>query len=204
MTVGQVIDLAKVSELNGLGIANNDAAVIGFLNLGMLELYKRFTLKYEEHLITLDENVSIYTMPADYMWIIAAYGDLDARSGDFVNLIPINEEDNPASINTSSWNKIQIPVNTGGAHISIIYVAKPTVYTIDDMDVELDLPPQMIEALLAYIGYRGNSTIDSGLQTEDNAWFIRFDSSCNKIKQESMLNSDDMYMKDRLGNRGFV
>lgn len=204
MTVGQVIDLAKVSELNGLGIANNDAAVIGFLNLGMLELYKRFTLRYEEHLITLDENVSIYTMPADYMWIIAAYGDLDARSGDFVNLIPINEEDNPASINTSSWNKIQIPVNTGGAHISIIYVAKPTTYTIDDMGVELDLPPQMIEALLAYIGYRGNSTIDSGLQTEDNAWFIRFDMGCNKIKQESMLNSDDMYMKDRLGNRGFV
>ena len=43
MTVGQVIDLAKVSELNGLGIAGNDAAVIGFLNLGMLELYKIFT-----------------------------------------------------------------------------------------------------------------------------------------------------------------
>ncbi len=170
----------------------------------MLELYKRFTLKYEEYIITLDENVSIYTMPADYMWIIAAYGDLDARSGDFVNLIPINEEDNPASINTSSWNKIQIPVNTGGAHISIIYAAKPTTYTVSDMDVELDLPPQMIEALLAYIGYRGNSTIDSGLQTEDNAWYIRSDSSCNKIKQESMLNSDDMYMKDRLGNRGFV
>lgn len=48
MTVGLSIRLATVSELNGLGIANNDAAVIGFLNLGMLELYKRFTLKYEE------------------------------------------------------------------------------------------------------------------------------------------------------------
>lgn len=51
----------------------------------------------------------------------------------FVNLIPINEEDNPASINTSSWNKIQVPVNTGGAHISIIYVAKPTTYTVSDI-----------------------------------------------------------------------
>lgn len=204
MTVGQVIDLAKFSELNGLGIASNDVAVIGFLNLGMLELYKRFTLKYEEYLITLDENVSMYTMPSDYMWIVAAYGDLDVRSGDFVNLIPINEEDNPLSINTAGWNKIQIPVNTGGTHISIIYVAKPTMYTVEDKDVEIDLPPQMIESLLAYIGYRGNSTIDSGLQTEDNAWYVRFDSGCNKIKQESMLNSDDMYMKDRLGNRGFV
>ena len=204
MTVGQVIDLAKVSELNGLGIANNDAAIVGFINLGMLELYKRFALKYEEYLITLDENISTYTMPSDFMWIYAAYGDLDARSGDFVNLLPINKEDDPISINTTSWNKIQVPVNTGGAHISIIYVAKPTIYTMDDINEEVDLPPQMIEVLLAYIGYRGNATIDSGVQTEDNIWYVRFDTWCNKLRQESMLNSDDMYMNDRLGNRGFV
>lgn len=204
MTVGQVIELAKVSELNGLKIAENDAALVGFLNLGMLELYKRFTLKTEEYLITLDSGVSIYTMPSDYMWIIAAYGELDVRSGDFVNLIPVNKEDDPSSINTCAWNKIQIPVNTQGAYISIIYVAKPVTYTIDDLDEEIDLPPQMIEPLMAYIGYKGNATIDSGVQTEDNAWYVRFDSGCNRIKQESMLNSDDMYMNDRLGNRGFV
>ena len=52
MTVRQVIELAKASELNGLSTANKDDVVLGFLNMGVLELYKRFTLKVEEYLIT--------------------------------------------------------------------------------------------------------------------------------------------------------
>lgn len=204
MTIGQVIELAKVSELNGLKVGDNTSSVLGFLNLGVLELYKRFSLKVEEHIIALQDMVDIYTMPANYMWIIAAYGEVDIRSTETVNELPINEEDNPLSINTVGWNKIQVPVSISGAYVSIIYVAKPEMYTLDDLDVELDLPPQMLEALLAYIGYRANSAIDTGVQTEDNAWYIRFDNSCSRIRQESMINSDDMFMSNRISKRGFV
>lgn len=204
MTVGQVIELAKVSELNGLKIGDNTTSVLGFLNLGVLELYKRFSLKIEEYVITLQDMVDIYTMPANYMWIVAAYGEVDIRSTETVNELPINEEDNPLSINTVGWNKVQVPVSVSGAYVSIIYVARPEMYELADLDVEIDLPPQMIEPLLAYIGYRANATIDSGVQSEDNAWYIRFDSSCNRIRQESMINSDDMFMNSRINKRGFV
>ena len=204
MTVGQVIELAKVSEMNGLKIGDNTTSVLGFLNLGVLELYKRFSLKIEEYVITLQDMVDIYTMPANYMWIVAAYGEVDIRSTETVNELPINEEDNPLSINTVGWNKVQVPVSISGAYVSIIYVARPEMYELADLDVEIDLPPQMIEPLLAYIGYRANATIDSGVQSEDNAWYIRFDSSCNRIRQESMINSDDMFMNSRINKRGFV
>lgn len=204
MTVGQVIELAKVSELNGLKIGENTTSVLGFLNLGMLELYKRFSLKVEEYIITLEDTVDIYVMPSNYMWIIAAYGEVDIRSTEVVNELPINEEDNPLSVNTVGWNKIQVPVSVSGAYISIIYVARPEMYEVGDIDVELDLPPQMIEPLLAYIGYRANATIDSGVQSEDNAWYIRFENSCNRIRQESMINSDDMFMNNRISKRGFI
>lgn len=204
MTVGQVIELAKVSELNGLKIGENTTSVLGFLNLGVLELYKRFSLKVEEYIITLEDMVDIYVMPSNYMWIIAAYGEVDIRSTEVVNELPINEEDNPLSVNTVGWNKIQVPVSVSGAYISIIYVARPEMYEVGDIDVELDLPPQMIEPLLAYIGYRANATIDSGVQSEDNAWYIRFENSCNRIRQESMINSDDMFMNSRISKRGFI
>lgn len=204
MTVRQVIELAKVSELNGLRVADNDTAILGFLNLGVLELYKRFSLKVEEYIIELDESVGIYTMPSDYMWIIAAYGEVDVKSVETVNELPINEEDNPLSINTVGWNKLQVPLSVNGAFVSIIYVARPAMYEVSELDSTLDLPPQMIEPLLAYIGYRANATIDSGVQTEDNAWYIRFNNSCDKIRQESMINSDDMFMSSRLSKRGFV
>lgn len=204
MTVRQVIELAKVSELNGLKVAGNDTAILGFLNLGVLELYKRFSLKVEEYIIELDESVGVYTMPSDYMWIIAAYGEVDVKSVETVNELPINEEDNPLSINTVGWNKLQVPLSVSGAFVSIIYVARPAMYELSELDSTLDLPPQMIEPLLAYIGYRANASIDSGVQTEDNAWYIRFNNSCDKIRQESMINSDDMFMSSRLSKRGFV
>ena len=41
MTIRQVIDLAKTSELANLSIGNKDEIVLGYINLGMIELYKR-------------------------------------------------------------------------------------------------------------------------------------------------------------------
>lgn len=204
MTVRQVIDLAGTSELNGLMIAGKDEVVLGFINMGVLELYKRFALRNEEYIIELVDGVDIYTMPANYMWAVAAYGEVDIRSTETVNQLPINEEDNPLSVNSVGWNKLQVPVAVNGAYISIIYVAGPDTYAMDQLDAEIDLPPQMMEALLAYIGYKGNSTIDSGVQTEDNAWYIRFENSCNKVREYAMITSDDMYMNKRLSMRGFV
>lgn len=204
MTVRQVVELARTSELSNLSKFVSDEVVVGYINLAMIEMYKRFGLRNKEWLIELVDGVDIYTMPADFMWAVAAYGEVDIRSTEIVNQLPINEEDNPLSINTVSWNKLQVPVAVSGAYISVIYVASPDMYTINDLEEVLDLPPQMLEALLAYVGYKGNSTIDSGVQTEDNAWYIRFEASCNKIREYGVMTSDDMYMNKRLSTRGYV
>lgn len=204
MTIRQVIDLAKTSELSNLSIAENDDVILGYLNLGMLELYKRFTLRVEEWLVTLEDGVEIYSVPADFMWVVAAYGEVPLSSTDLVNILPVNEEDNPLSINTVSWNKVQIPNSIDGAYVSIIYVASPTYYTIDDLDNTIDIPIQMVDALLAYIGYKANTSIDSGVQTEDSMWYIRYEKACNLLEQRSMVNSNDMYMNERIDIRGFV
>lgn len=204
MTVRQIIDLARSGELNGLKVGEKDEVVVEFINLGVLELYKRFALRNEEYILELEDGVDIYRMPSNYMWMVAAYGEVDIRSTETVNQLPINEEDNPLSVNSVGWNKVQVPVSVSGARISIIYVASSDTYSINDLEAEVDLPPQMVEALLAYIGYRGNATIDSGVQTEDNAYYIRFENSCSKLREYSMHTSDDMFMNKRLSMRGFV
>ena len=204
MTVRQVIDLAKASELTGLPAASKDETVLGFINLGVLELYKRFTLSVEEWIIALEDGQSYYTAPEDFMWIIAAYGEVGMDSVQEVNVLPVNEEDNPLSINTVGWNKVQVPLSVTGAYVSIIYAATPEVYGIADMDKTVNTPPQMIEALLAYIGWRANSTIDTGIQTEDTVWYNRFESSCSRLEVKGFINANDMVMTNRLNMRGFV
>ena len=204
MTVKQVIDLAKASELTGLPAASKDETVLGFINLGVLELYKRFTLSVEEWIIALEDGQSYYTAPEDFMWIIAAYGEVGMDSVQEVNVLPVNEEDNPLSINTVGWNKVQVPLSVTGAYVSIIYAATPEVYSITDMDKTVNIPPQMIEALLAYIGWRANSTIDTGIQTEDTVWYNRFESSCSRLEVKGFINANDVVMTNRLNMRGFV
>lgn len=204
MTVRQVIDLAKASELTGLPAASKDETVLGFINLGVLELYKRFTLSVEEWIIALEDGQSYYTAPEDFMWIIAAYGEVGMDSVQEVNVLPVNEEDNPLSINTVGWNKVQVPLSVTGAYVSIIYAATPEVYSVTDMDKTVNIPPQMIEALLAYIGWRANSTIDTGIQTEDTVWYNRFESSCSRLEVKGFVNANDMVMTNRLNMRGFV
>ena len=204
MKISEVISLARTSCLQGLSLGENDETVVGYINLAMIELYKRFPLKIEEYVLELQTGVSIYTMPSNFMWISEVYGEVDKASESNVNRLPVNQEDNPLSVNTISWNKIQVPLSEDGAYISIMYVATPEVYTVNMLDEDIDLPPQMLEPLLAYVAYLANSTIDVGTQTEDSLYYIRFENSCNKIEQRSMLNSDDMYMTDRVKDRGFV
>lgn len=197
MTIQQAVDLATNGELKNLAIASDTNAVIGFINLGLIELYKRFTLDVKEYLIELQDGVEIYTMPNDYMWLVTAYDEVTETSDDIVSIIPVNEEDNPASINTVSWNQIQVPVTIAGAYISIIYVAAPTYFTVNDLSETLPIPPQMLEALLHYIGYRAHTALDGNMQAENSTHYKRFELSCNRLEERGMLTSDDLSMSNR-------
>lgn len=217
MTATEVITLAKAGELRQLSpaIIDNNDVLVGFINLGLIELYKRFELKTDEAIITLVDGKTIYkldgtdtdvSMGEPFMYLIGAYEDGTENDYSASSLsIPINEEDNIYSINMISYNAVQVPLITQGAYISLIYVAKPAKVTTNTLDIEVDLPEQMIEPLLHYIGYRAHGAMDSNIQTESNTHYMRFEASCNKIKELGVgIAPDDIDMKSRLSLKGFV
>jgi len=196
MTVEKVIDLAVKGELKKLAVKDDTDSVISFINLGMIELYKRFPLDTEEVIIELgrvtDNNDSyerisdtVYKLPNDLMYISAAYEEDGTE-------ISINKEDDPLSIMTISWNKIQVPVATSGAYISVIYVKQPTliVNTPETLASDIDLPVQLVEALLHYIGYRGHGSIDGNIQAENNTHYQRFEASVQRTKTLGVMTAD--------------
>ena len=202
MTVAEVIELAANSELSNLPVRDDNAAIVGFINLGLIELYKRFPLHIKEQIIDLVDDTEIYNLASDCMWLTAAYGEMpEGMEG--VNILPINEEDNPRSVNTVSWSQVQIPANLDGDSISLIYVASPTLVNAGNLDVELPLPPQMVEPLLHYVGYRAQAALDGNIQAENTTHYTRFEQSCQRIKDEGMFTSDDMSMDSRIVTGGF-
>lgn len=204
MLVSDVISLAKTGELQQLAAKDEPGTVLGFINLGLIELYKRFPLRTEEMIIPLDENTTIYTMPSDFMYIVGAFDEVP-EGLDGISVPIVVNEDSPFSINTVSYNQIQIPLVTGGAYVSVIYAAKPTWVTVDTLDTEIAIPDSLIEALLHYIGYRGHGAIDANLQTETNSHYLRFEASCRKAKELGVVIApDSLAMPLRLNERGFA
>lgn len=214
MTVQNAIDLAASTKLKNIAVAKDTAAVLGYLNLGITELYKRFPLRVDEAIITLRDNKTEYkvdgtdpdvSMPANsqFMWLVSAYQEVeDTETTEFDTvLMPVNEEDNPMSLQTVAWNTVQIPLSRTGAYVSLIYVAAPTYYTVDNLTEQLPLPPQMVEPLLEYIAYQANSTLDAEIDTDK--YYQRFEASCSRVEMRGMITSDDLEMLGR-DLKGFV
>lgn len=205
MLVQDVVDTARYSELNAVSVKDNTAAIIAFLNLGMLELYKRFPISIKEHLVNLVDGQLFYDLPTDCMYTLSVYGEVAETGLGDVEELPVNDVDEPLSVFFPNHKQVQVPAATEGSYISIIYVAKPTIYTVDDLDSELDLPETLIEPLLHYIGYKAHLGVRSDAQSENNAHYIRFDRSCHKARELGVaFPADSWRMIDRLSSRGFA
>jgi len=204
MTLQDFINTAKYSELNSLAIKSNDNAIISFVNLGLIELYARFALRTEEYLIELLDNVTIYDMPANFMYLVGAYEEVPKNTTTNVVEVPVNEENNPFSVNTINYKQVQIPLSVAGGYISLLYVPKPEVVT--EMADELPIPEQMVTPLLAYVAYKGHASVKAtGENNDTGMYWSRFEKACEKLKELGVgVTPDDMSMSDRIRMRGFV
>jgi len=208
MIIKDVVTLAKYGELAGVASKNDIDAVVAFMNLGMTEIYGRFPIKVEEHIIELISGVTYYEMPDNLMYATNAYMEADQYSKERFAEVGINAEDDEYSVYFNDWNTVQVSEALTGAFISIIYVAKPTRITAEqalDGVTELDLPDTLVDCLLSYMGYRGHIGVKSDSQSENNSNMARFEKNCNKARENGIaFPADTASMVDRISDRGFV
>lgn len=216
MTLQEIIDIAKNSELNTLHVKDNDQAIVGFVNLGLIELYGIFPLRTEEYLIELQSGKTIYDLPSDFMYLVGAYEEVPIGSPDNSNPMPINEENNPFSLNTISYNQVQVPLSVTGSYISLLYVPKPVKMRIDlpapaepnnglGLLEELPIPEQLTTCLLNFIAFKGHGAVNTGVQDEADVYYRRFKASCEDVKTLGIgITPDDLSTAERVKTRGFV
>ena len=212
MLVKELIQLARDGELKNIsaGAPENLSEVVGYLNLGLIELYKRFPLSVKEHIIENTTDV-LHTLPHDVLQVVEAYGLVSSNSEDIVVEVPINEPSENYSIFLPSYNTVQIPYMNNGVVISLLYHAAPPYITYTDVagvitysTEELPIPLQLVEALLNYIGYRAHGSMNSDINAETTTHYKRFEASCNRIQQLGLYVFDSTAAKNRLYDRGFV
>lgn len=205
MIVQDVINAARYSELGNTAIKDNTDAILTFMNLGLLELHKRFPLRVEQTVLTLSNTTTTFNLPSTFMYPLAAYGEDKDGNIDMEHVLPINDESNPESIFFSTFKQVQVPDTLDGSSAVIVFAAKPDRYTADDLNIELDLPETLIEPLLHYIGYKAQLGIRGDAQAENNAHWLRFDRSCKQAQDLGVAYPMDSWkMATRIYNRGFA
>jgi len=203
MKLSEVLHISRHSELNTLAVKDNDEALVAFVNLGLLELYGLFALDSQEYIIALKSDRTIYDLPADFMYLVGAYRSHGLGFGPSTPL-PINVEGNVESVNTVNFRQVQIQNSESGKYVGVIYVKKPTAFTVEDMDEELPIPDQLVQPLLNFMAFKGHSAIRVDGQGEGDVYYLRFKRSCDEIlKQGTGIASDDLSMDTRIRDRGF-
>ena len=208
MIIKELITLAKFSELSGVAVKDNTEAIVAFINLGMIEIYGRFPVKTEEHIIEVVSGTSLYTTPSNFLYATDAYIEAPEDSDEEFTSIGINDEDDEFSIFFTSWNTVKVPESLADSSVYLKYSSKPSSITIvqaKDGITELDLPDTLIDCLLSYLGYRGHLGVKSDSQSENNAQWARFERNCKKAKELGIAYpAYAVTMNERINDRGFV
>ena len=202
MKLSFILEQARSGELAGLStVDKTDEKVVSYINLALIALYNRFQLATEEAIITLRPDIpkNVYTLNStdadvrvagqpmtddEFMSIIAAYEDNGAE-------IPINDDANPYSIFTVSYNQVQVPLLVDNGYISIVYRKNPKLVTSTAGTTDVPLPMQFLEPLLHYVGYRAHGAVDGNINTENNTHYTRYIAACNMLEAAGVLTADD-------------
>jgi len=188
MTVNDVVTQLKYGELRSIAIKDDVPAIVSYINLALIALYGRFKLSRGEKIIDLVDNVSIYPLNDDTMYVEAVYNEEGTE-------LAINDDDNLDSVFLPSFNQIQVPNAATGGTISVLYVQSPTsiVPGITDnltLAMNVALPSILLEPLLHYVGYRAHGSMNGDIKAENNTHYMRYEASCKRVKDLGLIRED--------------
>lgn len=195
MKLSEIINLAKV-RLQNLIVAKDQSVLISFINLGMSELYRRFNLSIKGETLVTTHDLALYELrEPDVDMLLAVYDKLgkELRQSDVLDSMDYEYK----IINYRSF-VLRKPFD---GYLYAVYKASPTRLT--DLEDEVDLPNGMIPALLTYVAYMANSTINRDNQNEATNQYQIFTQQCTELENQGFkipLNTE----KCAVQCRGFV
>lgn len=206
MVISDAITLLKNSELKQFSVKDEPATVLGYINLGILELYKRFVLWESEAVITQAADTSLYTLDG-----VDANVSIDLSDNELIKIERVYDEDNllyilnnekdPDSLETPRFNSLKVVTIVPDYTMTVIYRATPKFHTADTETIPL--PPQFFEALFMYTAYKAQTSVKPGERDEANRYYKKFEASCARIAQEGLYIQQDL-VSSKFKQRGFV
>lgn len=170
--VKRIFDIVKNITISQLPIKAKDNVILQAIDLGVIELYKRFNLNTNIINIETTENVNLYSINENNITNILQIIDKDGielKQPKFVN----DKEADYKILNYRSF----ILFNPKNEVLTIIYKSSlpKQITSIDDI---IDIPLDFINVLIDYVTYRCHITLNNDNLNEVDTHYQRFEKSC--------------------------
>lgn len=202
MKLKEIFDQLTYGELSQLGLGggtigevdeDDHGKVATLINLGLVELHKRFLIREGEVSVPVVADQRTYVLTEDDLYKIEqVYLDDDSELG-------LNDPSDDYTARTTGYRTLVVPervVTAGGEYWSdtlrVVYRTGPTLLTASDWSTpetcEVDLPYMFLEALLYYVASRATNA--TGFSSgngfhEGNNYFGKFEASCALLEAQA-------------------
>lgn len=223
MKVSQFLSFVRDSELSNLSSNSfTDDRLISFMNLGIIELSKRFRLATKVETIQTSMYTYIYTLRNSDVINILDIIDSTGKS-----LIPQKLSDSEnydyKLMSSNSFllkrkfdyvDSITYTTNRGGDKIenlqdvpapdhSLVVVYSAIADLVTDEEDDLPIPELFIEALMSYVGYKSYRTLGANGQNDSSEKWKVFEYCCSLVTNSSYA-GDDTILGNSVQSKGFV
>jgi hypothetical protein len=212
MKLQEVFDQLSAGEFSQLSIGGaaagvidetNYSKVIGHVNLGLTALYRRFNLKTGNLVLRMEEDRYMYQLHSSMAVSKGGTYLIDTVLEPFLDDIikvervvdevavdlPLNDAADSMSVFTPSSLRLSVPIELTLQDLLIVYRADHPKIVVGDSfmspeDVELELPPTHLEALLYYVASRVNNPI--GMNNEfhaGNSYAAKYEMVCKQLEE---------------------
>ena len=222
MKVSQFLSIVRDSELSNLSSNSfTDARLISFMNLGIIELSKRFRIVTKVETIQTSMYTHIYTLRHSDVINILDIIDSTGKS-----LIPQRTSDsenydyklmsNNSFLLKRKFDYVDSITHTkvkGGEledlqevqapDLSLVVVYSAIADLITDKEDDLPIPELFIEALMSYVGYKSYRTLGVDGQNDSSEKWKVFEYCCSLVTNSSFAGNDAI-LGNSVQSKGFV
>ena len=222
MKVSQFLSFVRDSELSNLSSNSfTDDRLISFMNLGIIELSKRFRLATKVETIQTSMYTHIYTLRHSDVINILDIIDSKGKS-----LIPQRTSDsenydyklmsNNSFLLKRKFDYVEsithTPVKGGeledlqevqAPDLSLVVVYSAIADLVADKEDDLPIPELFIEALMSYVGYKLYRSLGVNGQNDSSEKWKVFEYCCSLVTNSSYA-GNDIILGNSVQSKGFV
>ncbi len=207
MRLSEIITILKSTELKQIIVGEDDDQILSLLNLALIDVYSKFNILQEEQVIEVEEGVTRYRLQDNSQKVIqvmyrnTASEPYDGDDG--FEEVPLNDINCDNSVFTPQPYVFHVPNPKIGTIYSIVQTVTPPFITRENIDkIDFIIPPQLLEPITNYVGYRAYKSMNGDQQTEISSLYATYLRSVNDVYSRGLM-QQSILTNRKTNQRGF-